>query len=154
MVITALYSLYILITTQRGKCTHHINNISPSFTRENALIPLHILPLLLLSLNPKVILGPLYCKYSLKNTLDCESNNRILLPSYLPKKYARTANSMPPCLTTWLFQTFKGWQLSIGLRNQKIGATPNKSNKPVLFPHTNYPNFTNRTHHNNQSQHP
>ncbi|OWK03242.1 hypothetical protein Celaphus_00007408 [Cervus elaphus hippelaphus] len=60
IVITALYSLYILITTQRGKYTHHINNISPSFTRENALISLHILPLLLLSLNPKIILGPLY----------------------------------------------------------------------------------------------
>ena len=66
MVITALYSLYMLITTQRDKYTHHINNISPSFTRENALISLHILPLLLLSLNPKIILGPLYCKYSLK----------------------------------------------------------------------------------------
>nr|YP_007625961.1 NADH dehydrogenase subunit 4 [Cephalophorus ogilbyi]AEP21139.1 NADH dehydrogenase subunit 4 [Cephalophorus ogilbyi] len=60
MVITALYSLYMLITTQRGKYTHHINNISPSFTRENALMSLHILPLLLLSLNPKIILGPLY----------------------------------------------------------------------------------------------
>nr|UUJ35730.1 NADH dehydrogenase subunit 4 [Subulo gouazoubira] len=60
MVITALYSLYMLITTQRGKYTYHINNISPSFTRENALMSLHILPLLLLSLNPKIILGPLY----------------------------------------------------------------------------------------------
>nr|YP_007625870.1 NADH dehydrogenase subunit 4 [Leucocephalophus adersi]AEP21022.1 NADH dehydrogenase subunit 4 [Leucocephalophus adersi] len=60
MVITALYSLYMLMTTQRGKYTHHINNISPSFTRENALMSLHILPLLLLSLNPKIILGPLY----------------------------------------------------------------------------------------------
>nr|YP_010925023.1 NADH dehydrogenase subunit 4 [Raphicerus melanotis]WKD79702.1 NADH dehydrogenase subunit 4 [Raphicerus melanotis] len=60
MVITAMYSLYMLITTQRGKHTHHINNISPSFTRENALMFLHILPLLLLSLSPKVILGPLY----------------------------------------------------------------------------------------------
>nr|YP_087091.1 NADH dehydrogenase subunit 4 [Bubalus carabanensis]AEP20970.1 NADH dehydrogenase subunit 4 [Bubalus bubalis]AAT97423.1 NADH dehydrogenase subunit 4 [Bubalus carabanensis]ARF03455.1 NADH dehydrogenase subunit 4 [Bubalus bubalis]ARF03468.1 NADH dehydrogenase subunit 4 [Bubalus bubalis]ARF03481.1 NADH dehydrogenase subunit 4 [Bubalus bubalis] len=60
MVITALYSLYMLIMTQRGKHTHHINNISPSFTRENALMSLHILPLLLLSLNPKIILGPLY----------------------------------------------------------------------------------------------
>nr|QUQ06437.1 NADH dehydrogenase subunit 4 [Giraffa reticulata]QUQ06489.1 NADH dehydrogenase subunit 4 [Giraffa reticulata]WNH35811.1 NADH dehydrogenase subunit 4 [Giraffa reticulata]WNH35980.1 NADH dehydrogenase subunit 4 [Giraffa reticulata]WNH36396.1 NADH dehydrogenase subunit 4 [Giraffa reticulata] len=60
MVITALYSLYMLITTQRGKHTHHINNITPSFTRENALMSLHILPLLLLSLNPKIILGPLY----------------------------------------------------------------------------------------------
>nr|ULC83865.1 NADH dehydrogenase subunit 4 [Hippotragus equinus] len=60
MLITALYSLYMLITTQRGKYTHHINNISPSFTRENALMSLHMLPLLLLSLNPKIILGPLY----------------------------------------------------------------------------------------------
>nr|YP_007626026.1 NADH dehydrogenase subunit 4 [Hexaprotodon liberiensis]AEP21204.1 NADH dehydrogenase subunit 4 [Hexaprotodon liberiensis] len=58
--ITALYSLYMLTTTQRGKHTHHINNITPSFTRENALMALHILPLLLLSLNPKIILGPLY----------------------------------------------------------------------------------------------
>ena len=109
----------MLITTQRGKHTHHINNITPSFMQEKALMSLHILPLLLLSLNPKIILGPLYCKYSLKNkktnkqtnkkNLDCESNNRSQLSSYLPKKYAGTANSMPPCLTTWLFRTFKGW---------------------------------------------
>ena len=108
IVITALYSLYMLIITQRGKYTYHINNISPSFTRENALISLHILPLLLLTLNPKIILGPLYCKYSLTKTLDCESNNRNSLPSYLPKKYARTANSMLPYLIVWLFRTFKG----------------------------------------------
>ena len=97
----------MLITTQRGKHTHHINNITPSFMQEKALMSLHILPLLLLSLNPKIILGPLY--YSLKKTLDCESSNRSLLPSYVQKKYARTANSMPSCLTTWLFRTFKGW---------------------------------------------
>nr|AFQ41502.1 NADH dehydrogenase subunit 4 [Equus zebra] len=58
--ITALYSLYMLITTQRGKYTHHINNIKPSFTRENALMALHMTPLLLLSLNPKIILGFTY----------------------------------------------------------------------------------------------
>nr|YP_009424238.1 NADH dehydrogenase subunit 4 [Lutra sumatrana]ARC95606.1 NADH dehydrogenase subunit 4 [Lutra sumatrana] len=58
--ITALYSLYMLITTQRGKFTHHIKNIKPSFTRENSLMVLHLLPLLLLSLNPKIILGPIY----------------------------------------------------------------------------------------------
>nr|ARH02725.1 NADH dehydrogenase subunit 4 [Aonyx cinereus] len=57
--ITALYSLYMLITTQRGKFTHHIKNIKPSFTRENSLMVLHLLPLLLLSLNPKIILGPI-----------------------------------------------------------------------------------------------
>nr|YP_009646906.1 NADH dehydrogenase subunit 4 [Conepatus chinga]QCX31736.1 NADH dehydrogenase subunit 4 [Conepatus chinga] len=60
IIITALYSLYMLITTQRGKYTHHIKNIKPSFTRENALMTLHLLPLLLLSLNPKIIMGPIY----------------------------------------------------------------------------------------------
>nr|YP_010037218.1 NADH dehydrogenase subunit 4 [Viverra zibetha]QQW47955.1 NADH dehydrogenase subunit 4 [Viverra zibetha] len=60
IIITALYSLYMLITTQRGKYTYHVTNIKPSFTRENALMALHLLPLLLLSLNPKIILGPIY----------------------------------------------------------------------------------------------
>nr|UEK24984.1 NADH dehydrogenase subunit 4 [Conepatus leuconotus] len=59
IIITALYSLYMLITTQRGKYTYHIKNIKPSFTRENALMALHLLPLLLLSLNPKIIMGPI-----------------------------------------------------------------------------------------------
>nr|YP_009444105.1 NADH dehydrogenase subunit 4 [Otocyon megalotis]ATU31831.1 NADH dehydrogenase subunit 4 [Otocyon megalotis]QQW47825.1 NADH dehydrogenase subunit 4 [Otocyon megalotis] len=60
IIMTALYSLYMLITTQRGKHTHHMKNIKPSFTRENALMALHLLPLLLLSLNPKIVLGPIY----------------------------------------------------------------------------------------------
>nr|YP_009178563.1 NADH dehydrogenase subunit 4 [Leopardus guigna]AKE36399.1 NADH dehydrogenase subunit 4 [Leopardus guigna]WPS67003.1 NADH dehydrogenase subunit 4 [Leopardus guigna tigrillo] len=60
IIITALYSLYMLITTQRGKYTHHIKNINPSFTRENALMTLHLFPLLLLSFNPKIVLGPIY----------------------------------------------------------------------------------------------
>nr|YP_010036997.1 NADH dehydrogenase subunit 4 [Fossa fossana]QQW47539.1 NADH dehydrogenase subunit 4 [Fossa fossana] len=60
IIITALYSLYMMITTQRGKNSYHIKNIKPSFTRENALMALHLLPLLLLSLNPKIILGPIY----------------------------------------------------------------------------------------------
>nr|YP_010004063.1 NADH dehydrogenase subunit 4 [Rhinolophus affinis]QNR01141.1 NADH dehydrogenase subunit 4 [Rhinolophus affinis] len=60
IVITALYSLYMLITTQRGKHTYHINNLTPSFTRENTLMTMHLMPLLLLSINPKIILGTLY----------------------------------------------------------------------------------------------
>nr|AHB23269.1 NADH dehydrogenase subunit 4 [Nyctereutes procyonoides koreensis]UPV69748.1 NADH dehydrogenase subunit 4 [Nyctereutes procyonoides koreensis] len=60
IIITAMYSLYMLITTQRGKHTHHIKNIKPSFTRENTLMALHMIPLLLLSLNPKIIMGSLY----------------------------------------------------------------------------------------------
>lgn len=74
--ITALYTLYILIITQRGKYTHHVHNIKPSFTRENTLIILHITPLLLLIINPQILLGTTCCKYSLTKTLDCESNNR------------------------------------------------------------------------------
>lgn len=69
ILITALYSLYILSTTQRGKFTYHTINISPSFTRENTLIILHLTPLLLLSINPKIILGPILCKYSLKKNI-------------------------------------------------------------------------------------
>nr|UEK25413.1 NADH dehydrogenase subunit 4 [Spilogale pygmaea] len=60
IIITALYSLYMLIMTQRGKYTYHIKNIKPSFTRENTLMMMHILPLLLLSLNPKIIMGTVY----------------------------------------------------------------------------------------------
>nr|YP_009911366.1 NADH dehydrogenase subunit 4 [Parasciurus nayaritensis]QLD21822.1 NADH dehydrogenase subunit 4 [Parasciurus nayaritensis] len=60
MLITALYSLYMLITTQRGKLTYHTININPTHTRENTLMLLHMLPLILLSINPKTILGPLY----------------------------------------------------------------------------------------------
>nr|ABC47524.1 NADH dehydrogenase subunit 4 [Chiroderma villosum] len=57
IILTALYSLYMLITTQRGKHTQHINIIHPSYTRENTLMTMHILPLLMLSINPKIILG-------------------------------------------------------------------------------------------------
>nr|AAU00483.1 NADH dehydrogenase subunit 4 [Mephitis mephitis] len=60
IILTALYSLYMLIMTQRGKYTHHIKNIKPSFTRENTLMAMHLLPLMLLSLNPKIIMGTIY----------------------------------------------------------------------------------------------
>nr|YP_008578397.1 NADH dehydrogenase subunit 4 [Brachyphylla cavernarum]CDF66013.1 ND4 [Brachyphylla cavernarum] len=60
IIITALYSLYMLIMTQRGKYTHHINNILPSYTRENTLMTMHLIPLLLLSINPMIILGTPY----------------------------------------------------------------------------------------------
>nr|QLD22303.1 NADH dehydrogenase subunit 4 [Hadrosciurus spadiceus] len=60
MLITALYSLYMLVTTQRGKFTYHLTSINPTHTRENTLMLFHILPLILLSINPKIILGQLY----------------------------------------------------------------------------------------------
>ncbi|YP_009300407.1 NADH dehydrogenase subunit 4 (mitochondrion) [Callospermophilus lateralis] len=60
MLITALYSLYMLIMTQRGKLTYHTLNINPSFTRENTLMFLHLFPLAVLATNPTIILGHLY----------------------------------------------------------------------------------------------
>nr|YP_010029090.1 NADH dehydrogenase subunit 4 [Desmomys harringtoni]QOU09959.1 NADH dehydrogenase subunit 4 [Desmomys harringtoni] len=55
--ITAMYSMYMIITTQRGKLTNHMNNLEPSHTREMALMTLHIIPLILLTINPKLITG-------------------------------------------------------------------------------------------------
>nr|YP_009577691.1 NADH dehydrogenase subunit 4 [Elephantulus edwardii]QBG64594.1 NADH dehydrogenase subunit 4 [Elephantulus edwardii] len=60
MLITAMYSLYMLIMTQRGKTTHHTISMSPSFTRENTLMALHIIPLMLLSIYPSIIMGNTY----------------------------------------------------------------------------------------------
>nr|APC60852.1 NADH dehydrogenase subunit 4 [Kannabateomys amblyonyx] len=60
ILITALYTLFMLISTQRGKLPYHIYNTPPTFTRENILMSLHIIPLLLLTLSPKMILGTLY----------------------------------------------------------------------------------------------
>nr|APC60567.1 NADH dehydrogenase subunit 4 [Clyomys laticeps] len=60
ILITALYSLFMLTSTQRGKLPYHIHNMQPTFTRENILMSLHIIPLMLLTLSPKIILGNLY----------------------------------------------------------------------------------------------
>nr|YP_010029129.1 NADH dehydrogenase subunit 4 [Dephomys defua]QOU10024.1 NADH dehydrogenase subunit 4 [Dephomys defua] len=57
IIITALYSIYMIITTQRGKLTNHINNLQPSHTRELSLMTLHIIPLILLTIYPKLITG-------------------------------------------------------------------------------------------------
>nr|YP_009414962.1 NADH dehydrogenase subunit 4 [Allocebus trichotus]AAK70534.1 NADH dehydrogenase subunit 4 [Allocebus trichotus]ACI47097.1 NADH dehydrogenase subunit 4 [Allocebus trichotus]AIW64359.1 NADH dehydrogenase subunit 4 [Allocebus trichotus]AIW64372.1 NADH dehydrogenase subunit 4 [Allocebus trichotus] len=60
MLITALYSLYMLTTTQRGKSTYHTHSFNPSYTRENSLMAMHMMPLILLTFNPKIIMGPTY----------------------------------------------------------------------------------------------
>nr|AIG22911.1 NADH dehydrogenase subunit 4 [Antechinus godmani] len=59
-VITAIYSLHMFITSQRGKFTHHMYPIKPTFTREHMLMALHLLPLIIISISPKFILGPTY----------------------------------------------------------------------------------------------
>nr|YP_009414385.1 NADH dehydrogenase subunit 4 [Habromys ixtlani]ASN66897.1 NADH dehydrogenase subunit 4 [Habromys ixtlani] len=58
ILITALYSMHMIITTQRGKLTNHMINLQPSHTRESTLMVLHITPLILLTINPKLIMGP------------------------------------------------------------------------------------------------
>nr|YP_010166401.1 NADH dehydrogenase subunit 4 [Lasiopodomys brandtii]QJF47679.1 NADH dehydrogenase subunit 4 [Lasiopodomys brandtii]QRV60501.1 NADH dehydrogenase subunit 4 [Lasiopodomys brandtii]QRV60514.1 NADH dehydrogenase subunit 4 [Lasiopodomys brandtii]QRV60527.1 NADH dehydrogenase subunit 4 [Lasiopodomys brandtii]UFR83320.1 NADH dehydrogenase subunit 4 [Lasiopodomys brandtii] len=58
ILITSLYSMYMIITTQRGKLTNHMSSLQPSHTRESTLMTLHILPLVLLTTNPKLTMGP------------------------------------------------------------------------------------------------
>ncbi|YP_637006.1 NADH dehydrogenase subunit 4 (mitochondrion) [Nipponia nippon] len=55
--LTAAYTLFMLLTTQRGALPTHITSIQNSNTREHLLMTLHILPLLLLILKPELISG-------------------------------------------------------------------------------------------------
>nr|QXM16853.1 NADH dehydrogenase subunit 4 [Rhinogobius formosanus] len=55
--ITAGYSLYMFLMTQRGPTPHHIIALDPSHTREHLLLTLHLLPLLLLIAKPALIWG-------------------------------------------------------------------------------------------------
>lgn len=64
--ITAGYSLYIFLITQRGPAPAHVVNIPPSHTREHLLVALHLLPLLLLVLKPELIWGWTSCGGSFK----------------------------------------------------------------------------------------
>nr|BAP46401.1 NADH dehydrogenase subunit 4 [Percichthys trucha] len=53
--ITAGYSLYMFLMTQRGPLPAHIIALDPSHTREHLLMALHLLPLILLILKPELI---------------------------------------------------------------------------------------------------
>nr|YP_009049492.1 NADH dehydrogenase subunit 4 [Crax daubentoni]AIE46281.1 NADH dehydrogenase subunit 4 [Crax daubentoni] len=55
--LTASYTLYMLLMTQRGILPTHITSIQNSSTREHLLMALHIIPLLLLILKPELISG-------------------------------------------------------------------------------------------------
>lgn len=76
--LTASYTLYILLSTQRGTLPTHIISTPNSNTREHLLIILHIIPILALILKPELISGTPLCKHSLTQTLDCDSKNRSL----------------------------------------------------------------------------
>nr|YP_009467013.1 NADH dehydrogenase subunit 4 [Brachygobius doriae]APT69163.1 NADH dehydrogenase subunit 4 [Brachygobius doriae] len=55
--ITASYSLYMFLLTQRGPSPYHLLALEPSHSREHLLLTLHILPLLLLMFKPELIWG-------------------------------------------------------------------------------------------------
>nr|BAM75104.1 NADH dehydrogenase subunit 4 [Benthosema pterotum] len=55
--ITAGYSLYMFLMTQRGPTPAHILAIDPSHTREHLLMALHLIPLLLLIAKPELMWG-------------------------------------------------------------------------------------------------
>nr|YP_009262834.1 NADH dehydrogenase subunit 4 [Channa micropeltes]ANI87513.1 NADH dehydrogenase subunit 4 [Channa micropeltes] len=55
--ITAAYSLYMFLMTQRGPTPPHIIALDPTHSREHLLMTLHLLPLILLTLKPELIWG-------------------------------------------------------------------------------------------------
>nr|YP_010501178.1 NADH dehydrogenase subunit 4 [Phanerodon furcatus]UXB59312.1 NADH dehydrogenase subunit 4 [Phanerodon furcatus] len=55
--ITAGYSLYMFLMTQRGPLPTHIIALDPTHSREHLLVVLHLLPLLLLVLKPELVWG-------------------------------------------------------------------------------------------------
>nr|YP_009408780.1 NADH dehydrogenase subunit 4 [Etheostoma okaloosae]ASK85709.1 NADH dehydrogenase subunit 4 [Etheostoma okaloosae] len=60
MLITASYSLYMFLMTQRGPIPSHLLALDPSHSREHLLMALHLLPLALLALKPELIWGWAY----------------------------------------------------------------------------------------------
>nr|YP_001650862.1 NADH dehydrogenase subunit 4 [Fistularia commersonii]BAF74999.1 NADH dehydrogenase subunit 4 [Fistularia commersonii] len=55
--ITAGYSLYLFLMTQRGPLPPHVVALEPSHSREHLLMALHLIPLLLLVLKPELVWG-------------------------------------------------------------------------------------------------
>nr|YP_010160189.1 NADH dehydrogenase subunit 4 [Dicaeum concolor]QRH16809.1 NADH dehydrogenase subunit 4 [Dicaeum concolor] len=57
ILLTASYTLYMLMMTQRGPLPSHITSIQNSTTREHLLMTLHMIPMALLILKPDLISG-------------------------------------------------------------------------------------------------
>nr|ACI31644.1 NADH dehydrogenase subunit 4 [Melospiza melodia] len=57
ILLTASYTLYMLMMTQRGTLPPHITSIQNSSTREHLLMALHMIPMALLILKPELISG-------------------------------------------------------------------------------------------------
>nr|AFN07045.1 NADH dehydrogenase subunit 4 [Haludaria fasciata] len=58
--ITAAYSLYMFLMTQRGPTPSHIMGLQPYHSREHLLMTLHLLPVILLVVKPELMWGWLY----------------------------------------------------------------------------------------------
>nr|AML60471.1 NADH dehydrogenase subunit 4 [Tylototriton shanorum] len=56
-IITASYTLYMFLMTQRGPTSPHLNPLYPSHTREHLLLTMHLLPMALLIMKPAIISG-------------------------------------------------------------------------------------------------
>nr|CAM32004.1 NADH dehydrogenase 4 [Gadus finnmarchicus] len=59
--ITAAYSLYMFLMSQRGPLPQHMLALPPSYTREHLLMALHLIPLLLIILKPALLWGWFAC---------------------------------------------------------------------------------------------
>nr|NP_443563.1 NADH dehydrogenase subunit 4 [Danacetichthys galathenus]BAB70257.1 NADH dehydrogenase subunit 4 [Danacetichthys galathenus] len=57
VILTASYSLYLFLMTQRGSLPPHAIALSPSHSREHLLMALHLIPLVLLVAKPELIWG-------------------------------------------------------------------------------------------------
>nr|YP_009305755.1 NADH dehydrogenase subunit 4 [Callaeas cinereus]ANT45558.1 NADH dehydrogenase subunit 4 [Callaeas cinereus] len=57
ILLTASYTLYMLMVTQRGALPSHITSMQNSSTREHLLMTLHMIPMGLLIFNPSLISG-------------------------------------------------------------------------------------------------
>nr|YP_010957286.1 NADH dehydrogenase subunit 4 [Albatrossia pectoralis]WMY90587.1 NADH dehydrogenase subunit 4 [Albatrossia pectoralis] len=55
--ITATYSLYVFLMSQRGPLPQHMFNLPPTHTREHLLMVLHLAPLILVTFKPAIIWG-------------------------------------------------------------------------------------------------
>nr|AJQ17826.1 NADH dehydrogenase subunit 4 [Schizothorax esocinus]AJQ17852.1 NADH dehydrogenase subunit 4 [Schizothorax progastus]AJQ17883.1 NADH dehydrogenase subunit 4 [Schizothorax plagiostomus]AJQ17911.1 NADH dehydrogenase subunit 4 [Schizothorax richardsonii]AJQ17851.1 NADH dehydrogenase subunit 4 [Schizothorax esocinus] len=58
--ITAGYSLYMFLMSQRGPTPNHITGLQPFHTREHLLMTLHLVPILLLMTKPELMWGWCY----------------------------------------------------------------------------------------------
>nr|ACU00309.1 NADH dehydrogenase subunit 4 [Amphiuma means] len=57
MLITAMYTLYMFMMTQRSPLPDYMTNLQPTHTREHCLMALHILPTILLIFKPELVSG-------------------------------------------------------------------------------------------------